>query len=136
MDSEKTAKNQKRIYDKLENENIVDVTTFAFPECAGLKFDQEKVRTDLLSVDSILGTARILTFGAKKYADRNWEKGIDFGRVYGAALRHLFAWFNGEDLDPETGESHLHHASCCVHFLQHYAENYEKYKKFDNRPKE
>jgi hypothetical protein len=101
----------------------------------GKKFDSEKVRTDLLSVDSIMGTARILTFGAKKYADRNWEKGISFGRVYGALLRHIFAWWNGENKDPETGESHLHHASCCIHFLQHYVVNKEEYKDFDDRPK-
>jgi len=86
----------------------------------GTKDDGEKIRTDQAPIGALMGTAQVLTFGAKKYAPRNWEKGIEYSRVYGAALRHLFAWFEGQDLDPETGLSHLHHASCCVMFLQSY----------------
>ena len=59
----------------------------------------------------------ILTFGAKKYDDRNWEKGMKWSRVYGALLRHLTAWDKGEEKDPETGRSHLWHAGCCIAFL-------------------
>lgn len=82
------------------------------------KFDQDKVRMELLPVEALEGTARILTFGAKKYAPRGWEKGIAYSRVYGALLRHMTAWWKGENQDPETGESHLHHAACCIAFLQ------------------
>ena len=49
--------------------------------------------------------------------ERNWERGMDWGRVYAALLRHLFAWWGGEASDPETGKSHLHHVGCCVAFL-------------------
>ena len=63
------------------------------PLTEGTKHDGEKIRTDLYPVASFLGTCRVLTHGAKKYAARNGEKGILFGRVYGALLRHLFAWW-------------------------------------------
>lgn len=46
----------------------------------------------------------------------NWRKGFTWGRLSGAALRHLFAWIGGEDKDPESGLSHLAHAGCCVLF--------------------
>ncbi len=84
------------------------------------KYDQKKVRMDLLPPDVLFGWANILTFGATKYDDRNWEKGMEWGRVYGALQRHLNIWWAGEELDAETGESHLDHAMCCLSFLSAY----------------
>ncbi len=101
----------------------------------GKKNDEDKIRTDLYSFQAFLKTCKILTFGAKKYGDNNWKKGINFNRVLGAILRHLIAWWLDEDNDKETGENHLHHAACELMFLQHFVENKEKYKNFDNRDK-
>ena len=98
---------------------------------AGLKYDEDKIRTDLLPVNPIMGIAKVLTFGAKKYADRNWEKGIAWNRVYGALQRHLMAWWGGQDCDPETGLSHLSHAGCCIMFLMEFEHTH---RELDNRP--
>lgn len=100
----------------------------------GRKDDSEKVRADLYSGSAYLATCRGLTYGAKKYAAWNWAKGILYARVYAALLRHLFAWWGGEEKDPESGLSHLDHAGCCLMFLQHYHEHPERYKGFDDRP--
>jgi hypothetical protein len=62
--------------------------------------------------------ARVLTFGAKKYAAHNWRKGIVYSRLFDALQRHLWAWWSGEEIDPESGESHLDHAACCLMFLR------------------
>lgn len=86
----------------------------------GKKFDEEKMRTDLLPVDALELMAMVLTEGAKKYGDRNWEKGMSWSRLYGACLRHLFAWHKGYDEDEETGLPHLAHAMCCIAFLLAY----------------
>lgn len=86
----------------------------------GVKYDKGKARYELIPTEALQGLAEVLTFGAEKYDPRNWEKGMDWGRVFGALQRHLWAWWNGEDTDPETGMSHLHHAACCVAFLQTY----------------
>lgn len=83
----------------------------------GRKDDTGKVRMELLPPELLTAVATILTFGAQKYDDRNWEKGMNWGRVYGALLRHLTAWWSGEKSDPETGKSHLWHAGCCIAFL-------------------
>lgn len=62
-------------------------------------------------------------FGAKKYEDYGWAAGLDHSRVYAAILRHLFAYWRGENNDPESGESHLAHAGCGIMFLLTYKIN-------------
>lgn len=81
------------------------------------KDDSEKLRTDLLPSAPLLAIAGVLTFGAKKYADHNWRGGFKASRLIGAALRHILAYNDGEDKDPESGLSHLAHAGCCLMFL-------------------
>lgn len=98
----------------------------------GLKFDAGKIRTDLLPVEALEGISGVLTYGAEKYGERNWEKGMSWGRCYGACLRHLFAWWRGEEVDPETGLSHLDHAACCLLFLSTFVKR--KVTTFDDRP--
>lgn len=100
-------------------------------EPGGVKADGGKARFDLLTPSFLFGISRVLEFGARKYADRNWEKGISYGRVFGALMRHLWAWWGGEDKDPETGESHLYHAGCCLMFLAHFEAG--DYEPFDDR---
>ena len=91
----------------------------------------EKIRTDLLPIMPMMAVAEVLTMGAAKYSDRNWELGIEWSRCYGAALRHLFAWWNGQDLDPETGKNHLAPALCCLNFLLEFSETHNE---LDDRP--
>lgn len=83
----------------------------------GVKFDGGKPRYDLLPPEFLEATAVVLTFGAEKYAPRNWEKGMSWGRVFSALMRHMWAWWRGQKADTETGFSHLHHAAACLAFL-------------------
>lgn len=83
----------------------------------GIKKDDGKVRMDLLPPELLFAVSDILAFGANKYADRNWEKGMKWGRVFGACMRHMWAWWGGEQNDPETGKSHLWHAATNIAFL-------------------
>lgn len=89
---------------------------------SGVKHDHDKVPLDLLPFDALERVGEVLQHGAKKYAPRNWERGMRWGRLLGAAFRHLFAWARGQNRDPETGFSHLAHAACCVLFLLAYEE--------------
>lgn len=82
----------------------------------GLKYDSDKPRMELLSHHFIEGISTVLGFGAKKYGEHNWRKGISQSRLIGASLRHTFAFLRGEDKDPESGLSHLYHAGCCLMF--------------------
>ena len=82
-----------------------------------VKFDNGKPRMDLIAPELMVELGKILRYGSAKYEDRNWERGIDWGRYYAALQRHLWAWWSGEDNDSETNESHLSHAACCLMFL-------------------
>jgi len=94
-------------------------------EEAGTKYDGGKVRMDLLPSEALFRIAEVLTFGAAKYDSHNWRKGFKWSRTYAAAQRHLAAWNEGEDVDPESNISHLAHAACCLMFLL----DFEKTKK-------
>jgi hypothetical protein len=92
------------------------------PNTGGVKADLGKARMDLVPPELVFGVAEILGFGANKYGDRNWEKGMKWSRPFGAILRHLYKWWMGESLDPETGKSHLWHVATNVGFLIAYEE--------------
>jgi hypothetical protein len=77
----------------------------------GVKYDDAKTRWDLFPSLPLAQLAQVYTFGARKYADRNWELGIRWGRVYAALQRHLNDFWAGENLDPETGLPHVIHAA-------------------------
>lgn len=84
----------------------------------GRKDDAGKEQWSLLPWEALKGVVRVLTFGAKKYAPDNWRKVPDARRRYtDAFFRHFVAWQLGEKTDPETGESHLSHALCCLLFI-------------------
>jgi hypothetical protein len=83
----------------------------------GVKHDQHKIRWDLVPYDAVNEIAKVLTFGAAKYEARNWEKGMDWSRAFGALQRHLTRWFHGQDKDKETQLTHLSNAGCCLFFL-------------------
>jgi hypothetical protein len=83
----------------------------------GKKHDGGKAPIALISSTFIYEVAKVLEFGAKKYDPWNWKGGFKWARVASAVLRHIFSWLGGEDKDPETGLSHLAHASCGLMFL-------------------
>lgn len=87
---------------------------------AAVKNDAEKPPMDLVPYPAILEIAKVLGFGARKYAAHNWRKGMKWSRLIAAAERHIGAFKEGEDLDPESGLSHLAHLGCCVVFLLTY----------------
>lgn len=84
------------------------------------KADHGKIMMELLPPEALMAIAEVFTYGAKKYDARNWERGFDWGRIYGALQRHLMAWWAGEDMDKETGYSHLAHAGCDLLMLLTY----------------
>ena len=84
----------------------------------GIKHDQGKAQWHLLPLHLMEGVVRVLMFGAGKYAPWNWRKGMPHSQTYNALQRHLAAWAEGQDLDPESGLPHLDHAACCLLFLR------------------
>ena len=86
----------------------------------GLRFNSDKPRYDLLHPVAQEGIVSVLTAGAKKYAPRNWEKGMNWSTVLASLKRHIAAIEQGEDYDKETGLLHIDHVQCNAHFLSAY----------------
>lgn len=67
---------------------------------------------------ALAAEGRVMNLGADKYGGFNWgAAGVVASVYYDAMLRHLFAWYTGEDVDPESGESHLAHIRACAGIL-------------------
>lgn len=100
-----------------------------------VKHDDGKADWSLVPFESLEGMVKVLEFGAKKYDGWNWTTngGFSYMRVMRSCLRHLFAWSRGEDIDPESGLSHIHHAMCNLLFISHYIGNKDKYNKDDRQ---
>lgn len=90
------------------------------PQKQGVKFDQNKPPVSLIPSNALIEESKILAYGAKKYDKHNWRKGMDWSRLIDATFRHLLAFSDGEDIDPESGLSHLAHARCSLGFLIEY----------------
>jgi hypothetical protein len=97
----------------------------------GLRFNEGKTRYDLIPPFAQEQYARVLTLGAQKYAERNWEKGMPWSKIVASLERHLYAYKRGEDFDKETGLLHAAHIMCNAGFLTEY---YQIHPEGDDRP--
>ena len=104
---------------KVGTQIIGDYSNRYSNEKLAVKFDSDKLQWDLFPFDLAEDELRVWMFGAKKYSAHNWRKGMPMSRGFNALMRHLTAYMNGEDNDPESNYSHLAHAACCLKMMQH-----------------
>lgn len=79
-------------------------------EAGGKKYDEGKLEWDMIPFEILEDLVRIYMMGRDKYDKDNWKSGILISRLFNAAMRHMLASWNGEDLDPESGLPHNIHA--------------------------
>lgn len=60
---------------------------------------------------ALLEVARVAGFGGQKYDRGNFLKGYAWSLSFDALMRHLLAFWDGEETDPESGMSHMAHAA-------------------------
>lgn len=99
--------------------------------------NRHKLRYDLVPLGPLSELAKVYTSGANRYGDRNWEQGMSFSRCYAAAQRHLLAFWNGSEIDIDTGEDkvkHLAAAAWNIFALLHYSQVQTLRDQFDDRP--
>tara|TARA_R110000868_G_scaffold179968_3_gene420452 strand:+ start:8294 stop:9367 length:1074 start_codon:yes stop_codon:yes gene_type:complete len=107
-----------------------EVNTGLVDNGKALRYDKDKVRHDLIPSWALNELGKVYTFGAKKYADNNWRKGMKWSRVIGSLKRHLNAIEQGEDFDKE---SELYHASHVAWNAITLLEYYKIYPQGDDR---
>lgn len=81
-----------------------------------IKHDQDKPRWDLLPYNAIEQIAIIMTQGAEKYGDYNWQK-VEKERYQAAMMRHFCEYMNGNSLDKDSGMMHISHVLVNALFL-------------------
>lgn len=110
----------------MKDESEVRVTS----ETGGQK-GQKEARYDLLPAVPLRTVAELFGKGAQKYEERNWERGYEWSLSFAALNRHLWQFWNGEDIDEELGKPHL--AAVIFHALA-LLEFSTTHPEFDNRP--
>lgn len=93
--------------------------------------DKAPVSMVLEAPHAIEGCAKVLCFGANKYARANWRKGLLVTEIIDSLARHLIAFTAGEDSDQDSGLPHVDHIMCNALFL---AEMYHTREDLDDRP--
>lgn len=72
---------------------------------------QKDAQMGALDPRALLEVGRVAGFGARKYARFNFVRGYAWSLSFDALQRHLLAWADGEDRDPESGCLHMGHAA-------------------------
>ena len=74
-----------------------------------------KVPLHLVPTAGIIHEAMAMKNGAAKYGPFNWRDKKVIASIYIAAcLRHVYAWFDGEECAEDSGQHHLGHARACL----------------------
>lgn len=60
---------------------------------------------------------KAMEYGIQKYARNNWKKGMEWSRLLDAGMRHGIAILRGEDIDKDSGNTHLAHMLGSIHML-------------------
>lgn len=101
------------------------------------RFNEGKCKLSLLNLRALEPAAKVLDFGAKKYARDNWKKGMPITEILDSMLRHISAIQEGEWYDKESGLSHIGHIQCNAMFLggPNVTDDINFYDKVKNEPK-
>lgn len=79
----------------------------------------KKAPLALVPPAAIIAISDALADGAKKYGPQNWRlnDGVKATLYVAAAMRHIFAWVDGEENAEDSGVHHLAHAAACMAIL-------------------
>jgi len=82
------------------------------------KYGDLKPQLWLVPPTAVIEESMAFAQGAVDYDPYNWRQNAVKTHVYtSAALRHLYAWMDGQDVDPKSGCSHLAHVRACCGIL-------------------
>ena len=92
------------------------------------RFNEGKPQWSLIHFKSLEPMIRVLEFGTLKYAPRNWQKSMPLDKILESMQRHLAALFDGEEVDSESGISHMGHIQANAMFYNYHKEKENELK--------
>lgn len=111
------------VVDELGNALYIDENGDALAKVNGISKDQSakadkgKLELSLVNPELVKAVAEVRMYGTEKYGDsENWRK-VEPKRYVDALYRHLLAYIEGNEVDEESGLSHLAHMACNISFL-------------------
>jgi hypothetical protein len=91
-----------------------------------MRFNAKKLPLSWVPGSLVKAVAAVLkvanTRPVNPYPAHNWRKGLNWAEVSESLERHILAWRDGEDIDPETNLRHTWHMACNVAFLIEFEE--------------
>lgn len=90
-----------------------------------------KGRYDLITPFGLKRLALVYERGAKKYSDRNWERGSSYSRFADSALRHIIQFMLGMN-----DEDHLAQSAWNLFSIMHLQETHPEFDDMPNYSKE
>ena len=88
------------------------------------RHNEGKKRWSLVHYKSLDPLVEVLEFGAEKYGEFNWQKGLDKKEILESMMRHLAALIDGEQNDKESGLHHIGHIMCNAMFYEYFNNKY------------
>lgn len=84
-------------------------------DTGAVRDSEEKTRPDLISPHALMRVGEHMARGAKKYGDRNWEKGMPTERFLASAYRHLLQYQIG-DREEDHLSAIIFNIQAIIHF--------------------
>jgi hypothetical protein len=108
----------KTIWQEWEDEDLLNLAAGYPDDNPKTALGEAKPKISSTPTIGIREMGKVFELGARKYGRYNWRlHNVSATVYYDAAWRHLSAWFDGENADPESGVSHLAHVMACMTIL-------------------
>lgn len=95
------------------------------------RLNEGKRKWSLVHYKSLEPLVEVLEFGAGKYGEKNWQKGLDKTEILESMMRHLTALMDGESNDKESKLHHIGHIMCNAMFYEYFNTNTNPYGDID-----
>lgn len=90
------------------------------PQEKALRYNEGKLPWHLVDFKAFEPMVKVLQYGAQKYAEENWRKGLSLKEIRDSFIRHLVEWNSGQDIDEESKCLHLGHLMCNLMFYSYF----------------
>lgn len=121
------AAKQKELEDAFEFKNVPPMDETRTVSATGGAKGVKIARYDQIPPSVLRELAEHCGRGGEKYGHGNWRKGFEWWKSYRSAIGHLNSFWEGEDLDLETGSKHVISAMWHCMALAWYMDNMPEY---------